>query len=82
MNNANSVDPDQMPHSAASDLGLHYLPMSLLWEARLKWVKRQSAGKVKSIFLGKIRNIFQIVICRNLYIACNKALNFKSNVCF
>ena len=21
--NANSVDPDQMPHSAASDLGLH-----------------------------------------------------------
>ena len=22
---ANSVDPDQMPHSAASDLGLHYL---------------------------------------------------------
>ena len=28
--NANSVDPDQMPHSAASDLGLHCLPMSLL----------------------------------------------------
>ena len=23
---ANSVDPDQMLHSAASDLGLHYLP--------------------------------------------------------
>ena len=22
---ANSVDPDQTPHSAASDLGLHYL---------------------------------------------------------
>ena len=36
--NANSVDPDQMPRSAASDLGLRYLPMSLLWEARLKWV--------------------------------------------
>ena len=29
--NANSVDPDQTPHSAASDLGLHCLPMSLLW---------------------------------------------------
>ena len=28
--NANSVDPDQTPHSAASDLGLHCLPMSLL----------------------------------------------------
>ena len=27
--NANSVDSDQMLHSAASDLGLHCLPMSL-----------------------------------------------------
>ena len=35
--NANSVDPDQTPHSAASDLGLHGLPMSLLWDARLEW---------------------------------------------
>ena len=26
---ANSVDPDQTPHLAASDLGLHRLPMSL-----------------------------------------------------
>ena len=34
---ANSVDPDQMPPSAASDLGLHCLPMFLLWDARLKW---------------------------------------------
>ena len=37
--NANSVDPDQTPRSAASDLGLHCLPMSLLWEIRHKWVK-------------------------------------------
>ena len=37
--NANSVDPDQMPHSAVSDLGLHCLPMSLLWGARVIWVK-------------------------------------------
>ena len=37
--NANTVDPDQMPRSAASDLGLHCLPMFLLWDARLKWVK-------------------------------------------
>ena len=35
----NSVDPDQTPQNAASDLCLHYLPMSLLWDARLKWVK-------------------------------------------
>ena len=36
--NANSVEPDQMPHSAASDLGLHCLPVSHLWDARVKWV--------------------------------------------
>ena len=27
---ANSADPDQMQHSAASDLGLHCLPVTLL----------------------------------------------------
>ena len=27
--NANSVDPDQMPHSVASDLGLYCLPVTL-----------------------------------------------------
>ena len=27
--NANGVDPDQTPHSAASDLGLHCLQMPL-----------------------------------------------------
>ena len=41
--NANSVDPDQTPRSAASDPGLHCLPMSILWDARLKgvnWILR------------------------------------------
>ena len=28
--NANSVDPEQKPRTAASDLGRHCLPMSLL----------------------------------------------------
>ena len=37
--NANSVDSDQTPHVAASDLSLHCVPMSLLWDARLKWDK-------------------------------------------
>ena len=37
--NANSVDPDKMLHSMASDLGLHCLPMSLLRDTRNKWVK-------------------------------------------
>ena len=31
--NANSVDPDQTPRSAASDLGLHFLPISFFMRA-------------------------------------------------
>ena len=30
----NRVDLDKLPHFAASDLGLHYLPMSYLWDTR------------------------------------------------
>ena len=37
--NANSLDPDQMLLSMASVLGLHYLPMSLLLDARHKRVR-------------------------------------------
>ena len=33
-----SGDPDQMPHSAASDLGLHCLPDTHLGVSRLQWV--------------------------------------------
>ena len=36
---ANSGDPDQTPRSAASDLGLHCLPITLLQVSRLQWVK-------------------------------------------
>ena len=38
---ANSGDPDQTPYSVASDLGLHYLPMSHKKDARHIWVKMQ-----------------------------------------
>ena len=31
---ANNVDPDQMPHYVAYDLGLHCLPMTLLRVSR------------------------------------------------
>ena len=36
---ANSEDPDQMPRSAASDLGLHCLPNTILGVSRIQWVK-------------------------------------------
>ena len=35
---ANSGDPDQMPHSAASDLGLHCLPLTSLGVSSLQWI--------------------------------------------
>ena len=35
---ANSGDPDQMLHSAVSDLGLHYLQITLLGVSRLQCV--------------------------------------------
>ena len=36
---ANRGDPDQTPRSAASDLGLHYLPITLLVVSRLQWIE-------------------------------------------
>ena len=55
---ANSGDPDQTPHSVASDLGLHYLHMSHKKDARHIWVKMQlfclshkSCGNLGSILL-------------------------------
>ena len=35
---ASSGDPDQTLHSAASDLGLHCLPVTILGVSQLKWV--------------------------------------------
>ena len=36
---ANNGDPDQMPHSAASDLGLNCLPITCFGFHSLQWVK-------------------------------------------
>ena len=43
------VDPDQMPHYVASDLDLHCLPMSHLWDARLKWVKYSDTNSLSTV---------------------------------
>ena len=40
---ANSGDPDQTPRSAASDLGLHCLPIPILGVSRLQWVKLETS---------------------------------------
>ena len=39
---ANNVDPDQMPHYVASDLGLHCLPMTLLRVSRKNGLKAEA----------------------------------------
>ena len=36
---SSSGDPDQMPHSVTSDLGLHCLPVTRLGVFSLQWVK-------------------------------------------
>ena len=38
---ANSGDPDHTPRSAASDQGLHCLPITLLQVSQLQWVKEK-----------------------------------------
>ena len=51
--NENSIDPDWTLHSAASDLGLHCLPMSLLWDARLKWVNQSFKHYIFMSFISQ-----------------------------
>ena len=51
---ANSGDPDQMPHSAAFDLGLHCLPNTLLGVSRLQWVKKLVSGQNVSTLDSRI----------------------------
>ena len=41
------VDLDQTPRFAASEFGLYCLPLSLLWDARHKWV---NSNPKESIF--------------------------------
>ena len=43
---ANTGDPDQMPQNVASDLGLQYLPITLLGVSRLQWDKDLVPEKV------------------------------------
>ena len=57
---ANSGDPDQTPRSAASDLGLHCLPITLLEVSRLQWVKQEHKGMPKNWLLKTGAILMQI----------------------
>ena len=48
---ANSRDPDQTPRSAASDLGLHCLSITLLGVSRLQWAVEQCTQCAGDVFV-------------------------------
>ena len=74
---ANSGDPDQMPCSAASDQGLHCLPITLLRVSRLQWVnslpyffsnfdevifiKKKHFDEILTIFVSKFENVSSLI---------------------
>ena len=52
----NSGDPDQTPHSVASDLGMHCLPLTLLGVSRLQWVNPFSTADQYRYFCKQCRS--------------------------
>ena len=69
--NANSVDPDQMPHSVASDLGLHCLSIKL-GDLLTKM------GKNEKCFPGEVRKENYLLL---LYRVLDKRA-IQINICF
>ena len=53
---ANNVDPDQMPHYVASDLGLHCLPMTILWISRYERVDHMALLQVNKRMVTMIHS--------------------------
>ena len=70
---ANSVDPDQTLHTAASDLGLHCLPRSQKLNATLIWYSNiieysKRLNDLKSVFLiGLIWKMANLKSAQNLW---------------
>ena len=62
---ANSGEPDQMPHIAASDLGLHYLPITLLGVSKLQWA---NVRVPTAYFRGEIRKYLYTSVKKKLYL--------------
>ena len=53
----NSVDPDWTPHSAASDLGLHCLPRSQIWDPSHKSVKRNGKWEHRLFLMNNFQRL-------------------------
>ena len=54
---ANNGDPDQMPHCAVSDMGLHFLPFTLIGVSRLQWVKDSIAICLQIFIMCEIQTL-------------------------
>ena len=77
---ANSGDPDQTLHSAASDLGLHCLPVILLRVSRLQWVKQSCLYlSVNCLLECKFNYAFHILFMQMKHIKdiCSKYVIIK-----
>ena len=70
----NSGYPDQTPHSVASDLGLHYLPITLLGVSWLKWVNFEHTTKF-CLLHHCSRELLMITYKLCSYVACWKKKN-------
>ena len=72
---ANSADPDQTPRSAASDLSLHCLQLSHLWDARLKWVKgNNTLLGVTTLFRRGLACSEANIVRKDFFLGCNGAI--------
>ena len=60
---ANSGNPDQMLYSAASDLGLHCLPVTHFGVFNLKWVY--------NLFKKMLKIMSKIHACDPVFVICN-----------
>ena len=79
--NANSVDPDQMLHSAASDLGLQCLLITLFWLSDAPFYDSiNTIYKFIKAFLGKkcllFRNIEPLIYYQSLVMKQREVINF------
>ena len=74
---ANIGDPDQTPRSAASDLGLHCLPVTFLGVSRLRWVKASALPywhntRIVTVLLFPYRSAMKAIISQSIYIHVEK----------
>ena len=74
---ANSVDPYQTPRYAASDLGLHCLPVILLGVSSLQWVNRTKKNPQRATIMARKNTLRKHAYSNILKILPRKNENFQ-----